>query len=45
MKKNLSNIASTLGKKGGKETLKRKGKKHFSEIGKKGALSRWNKKV
>ena len=33
----LENAASLMGKKGGKKTLKNKGKKHFSEMGKKSA--------
>lgn len=33
-----------LGKKGGAKTLKKHGKKHFSEIAKIGLAKRWNKK-
>lgn len=33
----LSIAAKILGAKGGKKTLQRKGKKHFSEMGKKSA--------
>jgi general stress protein YciG len=46
MKNNeLSQAASILGKKGGRTTLERYGKKFMSEIGRKGAISRKNKKV
>ena len=34
---NENEAAVMLGKKGGKKTLKNKGKKHFSEMGKKSA--------
>ena len=36
----LENAASLMGKKGGKKTLKNKGKKHFSEMGRKSGLRR-----
>ena len=33
------------GKRGGNKTLEMHGKKHYHEIGKKGALKRWNKQL
>lgn len=37
----LSKIAAILGRKGGKNNVKKHGKKHMSEIGKKGITRRW----
>lgn len=31
-----------MGSKGGKQTLRRKGRKHFSEMGRRSAKKRWN---
>lgn len=42
---NNSDIAKQLGKSGGKKTLKKYGRKHFSEAGKKGMAKRWGKKL
>ena len=39
----LKKIMSGLGKKGGTETLKRHGKKHFIEMNKKSQLKRYGK--
>ena len=44
MNKELSDLAKKLGKAGGSQTLKKHGKKHFSDAGKKGMLARWGKK-
>jgi hypothetical protein len=35
---------SNLGKKAGATTLKRRGKKHYQQMGRKGAAKRWGKK-
>ncbi len=37
-------MASLLGRKGGQATSKKYGKKHYSQIGKKGMLKRWGGK-
>ena len=34
----IKNAAKLMGQKGGKKTLKNKGKKHFKEMGKKSAM-------
>lgn len=39
-----SEIAKQLGSLGGKKTVAKYGKKHFSDAGKKSALKRWGKK-
>lgn len=44
MQEKLSKAAAQLGRKGGKATYKKKGKKFMSEIGKKGMESRWKNK-
>lgn len=38
---NINEAASKLGKLGGSATLKKHGKKHFSEAGTKGMAKRW----
>ena len=38
-------VGREFGSIGGKSTLKRHGKKHFSEAGRKGALKRWGIKL
>lgn len=40
----VSKIAKLLGKLGGKKTLEKKGRKHFSGAGKKGMIIRWGTK-
>lgn len=40
---NIREAATIIGKKGGKTTKKKYGKKYYSELGKKGMKSRWNK--
>lgn len=43
-KKPKNEAAAAMGRKGGRKN-KRKGKRYFSDIGKKGAAARWGKKV
>jgi hypothetical protein len=40
----ISELAKKLGSLGGNKTKKKYGKKHFSDIGKKGMKKRWGKK-
>lgn len=42
---NITAMASALGKKGGKTTLKKHGKAHFSNAGKIGMEKRWRNHV
>lgn len=44
MDKQISEAAAAMGRKGGKAKLKKYGKKHYSEMGKKGMETRWGKK-
>lgn len=39
----MSFCLKSIGKKGGEATVKKYGKKHFSEAGKKGMKARWGK--
>lgn len=41
----VAKAAQQLGSLGGKATVKKYGKKHFSEAGKKGMAKRWGKKA
>ena len=43
-KKTISEAAAAMGRKGAAAKLKKYGKEHYSEMGKKGMASRWGKK-